>query len=159
MHQQLINSTINADLLAKAPIDIEAVVRSQRCGIEYFDPEVDNPDLVDTVSIYDGSSNIFYVNKTLTIGEQRFALGHALAHLLVHKKNVAIDYFEQHVGMEEYEADEFALEVLMPEHLVIIAISELPNIADVNGNIATLAVQFNMEKMHVSQRLQKLRLI
>lgn len=84
---------------------------------------------VDGRIVYGKKISSIYINSEIKYeGRRRFALAHELGHLLMHKgsplhdDNVSLDWFNStekqlKKGVQEYEANQFATEYLMPSDL------------------------------------------
>lgn len=163
--QQLANSLIGDN--PRLPINIDKVIKSQGLKLVPYDEA--------------GVSGILMVEKNnATIGyakhesskRQRFTKAHELGHFLLHRGgNLFIDkdfktmYRPSNGGpsmeWQEWEANEFAACILMPEHLVIEEMKKIQiDYADDSNNswIEQLAKKFNVSVSAMSIRVSRLGL-
>lgn len=136
------------------PIDVEALCRV----LEVTLLRVMNPGWAGAVQSQERSLNhpaaaVIWVNAADAPVRQRFTIAHEIGHLMLHKTGTL---FRDGPGVEidgqEREANQFAAELLMPEHMV------LTRSAAAGRHAPTLARAFNVSTEAMTWRLKALGL-
>lgn len=161
--QQLANSLIGEN--PRLPIPIKDIIKGQGIKLLPYDME-------------DGVSGILMIEKNnSTIGyakgesplRQRFTMAHELGHFMLHQHNdLFIDKGFRTMyrpssntpskEWQEWEANEFAACILMPEHLVREEIEKIEVDYDNNDWIDDLAKKFKVSPSAMSIRITRLGL-
>ena len=116
-----------------------------------------------------GGSLVIGVNSSHPETRQRFTIAHELGHVLLHKEEslhvdetASIRFRDEESSLatksDEIEANQFAAELLMPEHLVTEEIAKLPD-ADPEDAIPILAERFQVSEQAMTLRLNRLGLL
>ena len=153
------------DLLKKynitdMPVDVEAICRGEDIEISVINlkevEEAHNRNVSGALILKDGKKEII-VNEKDIHGRRRFTIAHELGHLFLHHcevndpKDRVIISFRGLRNKQEFEADEFAAELLMPKKHVTRILKEvhLPY-------ISILAHRFDVSKSAMRYRLHLL---
>ncbi|SDP02416.1 protein of unknown function [Paenibacillus sp. yr247] len=139
---------IHKDLKLTFPVPIRELL-IETYGFTILDIEIDEEisALVDLDSKYIGLNNGHHINR------QRFTLAHELGHIILNHKDVRYtDHENSDKGKApfEKEADEFAAELLMPQH-------ELKRVK--SKDIADLLAHFHVSKQALFNQLMKYKFI
>lgn len=132
-------------------LDIEHLVVSQNIHIErvFLEPEISG-----TLKKVNGTW-IISVNSTHHINRQRYTIAHEFAHYCLHKDKVNtfedITFFRDYNKTSiEYEANEFAANLLMPSQMIVNRIKEgitsLKQLAEEFG-VSILAMKYQIQKL------------
>lgn len=110
-------------------------------------------------SFKDNGRQIIEYDTSSSNNLQRFAIAHSLAHhLLGHTKNIMIDDIEnfnmKYITQEEYDANNFALKLLMPTVIVNYLITKRKM-----TSLSELATIFEVSTVAMECRLRQLNFI
>lgn len=148
-----------------APVNIESLIRSFGIELDKFadlDPEISG----EIAYIGDGKYRIS-ANKTHHYYRQRFTIAHELGHYILHRELIGsgIDdnrayrsvkngnfYNKNITDAHEAQANRFAANILMPDHLVR---AEFKNC---NGDISAMSRKFKVSREAIGYALQNLGL-
>ncbi len=137
------------------PVPLLSITAALEYEVQYFEINKTTEDL---------SAVTFYKKKQIFIspnesgGRFRFTLAHELGHILLGHGNDRESEFDTRENMwnpnkthREYEADEFAAELLMPEE-------KFREIWNATHDIPTAQIYFNVSKAAVQKRIEKLEI-
>jgi len=156
-----------SDLLEKyemaiaPPIDLEVICKGENISIYAIDLselEKKHERTVSGVLLVKEQEKTIVVNKNDVPERQRFTVAHELGHYFLHfdknssEENVLIS-FRGERNKEEYQADMFAAELLMPEELLRTRYEDLAV-----PYVSTLAKQFNVSSAAMRYRLDTLNM-
>lgn len=112
--------------IKKPPIPVETFARARGAEVRYspFEGEISGMVFRDNDRVVIGVNSLHHPNR------QRFTIAHEIGHMLLHKGvevhvdrtfriNLRNDVSSQAVDPEEIEANRFAAELLMPEHMLV----------------------------------------
>jgi Zn-dependent peptidase ImmA (M78 family) len=150
----------------RLPVDIQAIIQAHNIPIRTQPLE----DAVSGILVVKNDHATIGVNESHHPNRQRFTLAHELGHFLLHSDstNVFIDaspvFFRDKTSSEgsklqEIEANAFAAELLMPEHMLRKITQNQPLDAFDEGAVRRLATQFGVSTQAMTIRLTKLGLI
>jgi Zn-dependent peptidase ImmA (M78 family) len=155
-------------LLAEADIDaapIDVLALAKLAGAEVVRYQFDDGD-ISGMLYRDDTRTVIGLNSTHSLTRQRFTVAHELGHLKLHPGRPLILDSPARVNFrdptaslatdrEEIEANAFAAAVLMPEHLVLEAVSRL--LADARHSpeslTTLLAKEFEVSEAAMGYRL------
>ncbi len=137
------------------PVPLLSISAALKYEVQYFELNKTTEDL---------SAVTFYKKKQIFIspnesgGRFRFTLAHELGHILLGHGNDRDSEFDTRENMwnpnkksPEYEADEFAAELLMPEE-------KFKGVWNATKDVPTTAVFFNVSKAAVKKRIERLEI-
>jgi Zn-dependent peptidase ImmA (M78 family) len=137
------------------PVDVSAVARD--LGVLIFSTPLPNGIsgvLLRDASFGSKSGFVIHVDRNEPSVRQRFTAAHELGHFVLHKNfigdRVEDNYLLRSTGMsnsQETEANAFAADLLMPQHLISRALES-----------GTVTVESLARKFHVSQTAMSIRL-
>jgi Zn-dependent peptidase ImmA (M78 family) len=114
--------------------------------------------------VVDGSRVTLVLNDLFDRVQQRFWLAHLFAHFVLHKHSVQLfveitktrsnEGEAADKGLREQEANEFAMELLMPEHML----KERPPSVNSSTLVHSLAAQFGVTELLFAVRMSQLGL-
>jgi IrrE N-terminal-like domain len=103
-----------------------------------------------------GDGHAIVLNGSSGERRRRFTIAHEIGHFVLHPRRQRAERGGQGnagMGAQEREADQFAAELLMPEHLVRHAVVEL------GADVARLADRFDVSQAAMRVRLSRLGLL
>lgn len=124
--ETIVRRLLDEHKISKPPVPVESLARSLSASVSYSPFEGDISGMVfrheDRVII--GVNSLHHPNR------QRFTIAHEIGHMILHKGvemhvdrayrvNLRDDLSSQAVDPEEIQANRFAAELLMPEHMLI----------------------------------------
>lgn len=119
-----------------------------------FDHTIESSSGVDMSNIkgavIHGDKKIF-LNSTLSPQERNFALAHEIGHIKLHRNSDKIDFLKHQlpeIPAEEVEANIFAYDLLMPNHLFH------RNVKHFSGNIKELAKFYCLTEKRIQKRIK-----
>lgn len=151
------------------PVDVESIVGSE--GILIRREELE--DVVSGMLVIKNDRAVIGVNATHHPNRQRFTIAHEFGHYLLHRKLASVFFDESLVFFrdkeasegrkhQEIEANTFAAELLMPESILKMRITEQPLDAfdeSAESALIKLAADFQVSTQALTIRLTRLGLI
>jgi Zn-dependent peptidase ImmA (M78 family) len=151
------------------PIPVEEIASrlGARLSFEHFGPDVSG------VLYRDGTSAVIGLNATHARTRQRFTIAHEIGHLHLHEgrpmfvdRSVRIDRRDANAALgldpEEIEANSFAAALLMPQEMILAAVTQLAPHRGATGieeAIRRLAARFDVSPQAMEYRLANLGLV
>ena len=154
--QSIIDNAIEKGYVRDYEVDIEQIVKSEGILLEK-DFEMDSSQSGSLSKDKKLGTWIIKVNGKHHVKRQRFTIAHEFAHYCLHKDEQGsfvdeeIYFRKDHESSIEYNADEFASQILMPQTLFEKAINE-----DKIKKIKELSDVFNVSTMAITLRAEKL---
>ncbi len=162
----------------QAPIDVRKIAeelvtrKTDQVGVSTLSIESkDFPDELQDVSavlVKEKGSAFIAVNASHSLVRQRFSIAHELGHLILHEgaEYLTVDRYEKQLftraegvgGLDEYEANEFAAALLMPERAISEAFDRLFE-EQADNIISQLAQKYEVSEAALSYRLRNLGLL
>lgn len=118
------------------------------------------PGIEEIVTVTDDGPLIIY-RRGLSTAERRYAIAHALAHLLFDQDSDGVQAGQPFDAMREQRADAFALELLAPHRLLAPRIVYWPSEAGEDrevymDQVDQIAAQFHVPSAQIDQRIREL---
>jgi Zn-dependent peptidase ImmA (M78 family) len=155
--------------ISAPPVPVEDIARrlGARLSFEHFGPDVSG------MLFRDGANAVIGVNATHAKTRQRFTIAHEIGHLDLHEgrpmfvdRTVRIDRRDANASLgldpEEIEANSFAAALLMPEDMVLTAVTQSSTHLGAAGTeeiIRRLANRFDVSPQAMEYRLANLGLL
>ncbi|MGY5352006.1 ImmA/IrrE family metallo-endopeptidase [Wenyingzhuangia sp. IMCC45533] len=145
------------------PIDVEALAQK-------LDIKIDKQNLEDNLSgffVRKEGRNVIGLNENHSEVRKRFTIAHEIGHFNLHSEQpLFIDYYQEKIYRRnkntnddyeiEREANIFAANLLMPEHLISQQIDNLPDNLSYVEQVNCLTKVFNVSKQAMDIRLKSL---
>lgn len=138
------------------PLNVEGVAEKFGIHVEYISMEEDISGILEKDE--DGNKWIMRVNKNHHPNRQRYTIAHELGHFCLHKH--LTHFFEDHIffrgtesSKEEWQANDFASSILMPEQLLRDKVrSGIRNVEDLakKFEVSTLALRIRAKNLGMS---------
>jgi Zn-dependent peptidase ImmA (M78 family) len=151
------------------PVPVEEIARQlgARLLFEHFGPDVSG------ILYRDETNAVIGLNATHAKTRQRFTIAHEIGHLHLHEgrpmfvdRSVRIDRRDANAALgldpEEIDANNFAAALLMPQDMILTAVTQLSPIQGVAGMeemIRRLANRFDVSPQAMEYRLANLGLV
>ena len=154
--QAIIDDAKSKGFINGYEVDIESIVKSKGIILEK-DTHMDSAMSGILTKDKEKDRWIIRVNAKHHIKRQRYTIAHEFAHYCLHKDDrgsfvdETIYFRKENNSSIEYNADEFAAELLMPKDLFIEAVKK-----EGIKKITDLADAFNVSKLAIEYRAQKL---
>ena len=145
------------------PVDIRKIVKT--CGVKLVPHDPGDDDLSGfLLKNPDDDSVVLGVNCTHSLNRQRFTIGHELGHHFLHSNSVHVDgryqllnrdaKSKQGTDTQEIEANLFAGEVLVPEHMLRADINEIGELdIEDEATVKDLAKRYRVSTQVIARRL------
>jgi predicted transcriptional regulator len=136
----------------REPIDLRDVVSALNLGLVHSAHEPFSPE---ASLVPCGDTHAIVLRGTGDERRRRFTIAHEIGHFVLHPRRVAPERggaVNEAMKIQEREADRFAAELLMPEHLVRKAVQ------DEGADVRRLAERFEVNEQAMSVRLRRLGL-
>lgn len=137
--------------IKKPPVPVEAIARAGGAEIRYspFEGDISGMVFRDNARVVIGVNSLHHPNR------QRFTIAHEIGHMLLHKGvevhvdrafriNLRNDVSSKAVDPEEIEANRFAAELLMPEHMLV---------GDLKGRVIDFENEDDLRRFAVKYRV------
>lgn len=161
--RQLAQQLIEKNNLQSPPVDIEEIVTQQGIQVRKENKPDSN---VSGFIARRGLSTIIGVNSSQVWVRQRFTLAHELGHHFLHPQSLGEVHVDEKfrddrsslgTDLDEREANLFAAELLMPQHLIEQALAEEDGIdVEADETINELAERFQVSTQAMMFRLANL---
>lgn len=169
--QNLVNQLLSSNNIESAPVNLEKITKSLQ--IEVIKQVADDKIAGFLVKDFDNKNALIGVNENHHPNRQRFTIAHEIGHYFLHNyegvhfdgKNTGLQVYLRDdksatgLDVEEREANLFAAELLMPEHLLekdISAIDEIYLLDEEDFTIKELAANYNVSVRALTYRLSNL---
>ncbi len=162
----LVRKLLDEHRIEKPPVPVGALARSVGARIRYspFEGEISGMVFRDEDRIIIGVNSLHHPNR------QRFTIAHEIGHVLLHKGsqvhvdriflvNLRDDVSSQAVDPEEIEANKFAAELLMPEHMLIRDLKGQEIDFENEEDLRHLSAKYRVSRQALTFRLMNLGLI
>lgn len=153
--EEIINKLSSTDLDSLSGLSVKVVSQD-------FQGELEE---VSAILIKEKRQAIIAVNSAHSENRRRFSIAHELGHLILHSntENLKVEkqFFTRAEGvrnLDEVEANEFAAELLMPEHLITKDFNALV-IKDEDFIVSELAKKYKVSEAALTYRLLNLNLV
>lgn len=137
------------------PVPLLSIATALGYEVQYFEINTTTEDL-SAVTFYNKKQ--IFISPNESGGRFRFALAHELGHIMLGHGNERESEFDTRENMwnpnkrsREYEADEFAAELLMPEE-------KFKEVWNATTDISIVKMYFNVSKTAVQKRIEKLEI-
>jgi Zn-dependent peptidase ImmA (M78 family) len=148
------------------PVPVESLAERLGAQISYSPFEGDLSGMV----FRDGAKVIIGVNSLHHPNRQRFTIAHEIGHMILHKGvemhvdrayrvNLRDDLSSQAVDPEEIQANRFAAELLMPEHMLIEDLRGQEIDFENEADLRRLSLKYQVSLQALTLRLTNLGLI
>jgi Zn-dependent peptidase ImmA (M78 family) len=169
--QSLVNQILSSNNIESAPVDLGRITKALE--IEVIKQDADDKIAGFLVKDFDNKNALIGVNKKHHLNRQRFTIAHEIGHYFLHNyqgvhfdgKNTGLQMYLRDdnsatgLNIEEREANLFAAELLMPEHLLekdVSAINEIYLLDEEDLTIKKLAAKYKVSVRALTYRLSNL---
>lgn len=139
---------VNSGYAGQFPVPVEKIANYLGFTCHYFTPTDKTKDVSGAV---DRLHKKIFVNKKDSINRVCFTVAHEIGHIILHETDADfVDYRRPSVDAKEFEADNFAGNLLMPDNVFKEKWQEF------KGNFASLSQFFGVSKSAVGVKAYKL---
>src|SRR5437879_1255101 len=164
--ETIVRRLLDEHKISKLPVPVQSLARSLTAIVSYSPFEGDISGMVfrheDQVII--GVNSLHHPNR------QRFTIAHEIGHMILHKGvemhvdrayrvNLRDDISSQAVDPEEIQANRFAAELLMPEHMLIEDLRGQEIDFENEADLRRLSLKYQVSLQALTLRLTNLGLI